>query len=187
MHGLVSLLPSPYYQKVENIWDELEEDFGLSGIRVTPYPHFSWNIAKEYNIDQLKYTLQTFIDSTPPFKVHTTGIGMFTGANPVVFIPVVKDEYLLNLHNTIWEQVQPMSKGLSPYYCPGAWMPHISLAYEGIDSSKIQSLINKLAFISYNWEMVVDNISFIYEPDGQIGSLKFQIDLNRQQKTGVNK
>ncbi len=40
MHGLVSLLPEPHYTRVENIWQELETRFGLSGIQVTPYPPF---------------------------------------------------------------------------------------------------------------------------------------------------
>jgi 2'-5' RNA ligase len=178
MHGLVSLLPTPYYQEVEKIWGELEEEFGLTGIKVTPYPHFSWNIAEEFDIESLKSTLLAITENLHPVEIRTTGIGLFTGSNPVIFIPVVKDAELVRLHTTIWKQIQPISKGLSPYYSPNAWMPHISLAYEDVDSSNLPRVVDKLAFGSYNWEMTIDNISFIYEPDGQIGSLMFQLDLN---------
>ena len=49
MHGLVSLLPEPFYAQVESIWRELERDFGLTGIRVTPFPHFSWEGVEDYD------------------------------------------------------------------------------------------------------------------------------------------
>ena len=49
MHGLVSLLDPEHYQQVENLWNELEEECGLEGIKVTPYPHFSWLIAEDFD------------------------------------------------------------------------------------------------------------------------------------------
>ena len=36
MHGLVTLLPEPYFAQVESLWDGLEVNFGLNGIRITP-------------------------------------------------------------------------------------------------------------------------------------------------------
>ena len=50
-------MPEPYYAKVESLWDELETRFGLNGIRVTPYPHFSWNIAEEYDRPQMDWAV----------------------------------------------------------------------------------------------------------------------------------
>ncbi len=36
MHGLVSLLDPEHYFQVEAIWNELEGDCGLTGIKITP-------------------------------------------------------------------------------------------------------------------------------------------------------
>jgi 2'-5' RNA ligase len=177
MHGLVSILPPPYYQQVEALWQELAEEHHLHGIRVTPYPHFSWQIAQEYDFDLLEKIVRDIAASTPPFVVNTTGIGLFTGYRPVIFIPVVKTAAMIALHARIWKRAQPASQKLSPYYRPTAWMPHISLAYEDIDPENIAAIMQKLAFRSFDWEMTIDNISLIYEPDGKTGALKFRVEL----------
>jgi len=174
MHGLVSLLPSPYYEEVELLWEMLGEDFDLQGIRVTPYPHFSWQIAQAYDFEKLESAVREVARQTKPFKVRTTGIGLFTGSRPVIFIPVVKDEQLVRFHAQIWERVLPASTGHSPYYQPKSWVPHISLAYEDVRPDNIGGIMHRLAFNEYNWEVEIDNISLIYEPDGEIGALKFR-------------
>ena len=58
MHGLVSLLDSTHYTLVEEIWQELEIECGLKGIYITPMPHFSWQIAEDYDWDALEIALQ---------------------------------------------------------------------------------------------------------------------------------
>ncbi|MEW5871390.1 MAG: 2'-5' RNA ligase family protein [Chloroflexota bacterium] len=177
MHGLVSLLPPPYYQQVEALWQELADEHHLQGIRVTPYPHFSWQIAQSYQFDDLEEILQQIALTTAPIVIRTTGIGIFTGPRPVIFIPVVKNAGLVNLHQEIWAHTQPVSQGLSPYYAPSHWVPHISLAYEDVDQNNIMALMQKLAFRTFNWEMTIDNFALIYEPDGQIGALSAKIQF----------
>jgi 2'-5' RNA ligase len=178
MHGLVSILPPPYFQQVESLWQELEERHGLQGIRITPLPHFSWQIAGQYDFDRLETILRSIAAHTPPFVVRTTGLGLFTGIRPVLFIPVTKNASLIKLHTEIWEQTQPAAEGLSNYYDPEHWMPHISLAYEDFEAQNIGSLMQALTFRTYNWEMAIDNIALIYEPEGETGKLKFQIQLS---------
>ena len=178
MHGLVSILPQPYYAQVEALWQELESEHRLQGIRVTPLPHFSWQIAREYDFERLETILRDIAARTPPFTVRTTGLGLFTGFRPVLFIPVIKNAALLQLHTMIWEQTQPASQGLSFYYNPEHWTPHISLAYEDIDAANIGPILQALTFRPFNWEMTIDNIALIYEPEGEIGKLKFQIPLH---------
>lgn len=178
MHGLVSLLPQPFFQQVEALWQELETNYHLHGIHVTPLAHFSWQIAQDYDFERLETIIRDIAVRTPPFVVRTTGLGLFTGFRPVLFIPVVKDASLLKLHAEIWEQTQPASQGLSIFYNPERWMPHISLAYEDIDAQNIGPLMQALTFRTFNWEMTIDNIGLIYEPEGEIGRLKFTIPLN---------
>jgi 2'-5' RNA ligase len=175
MHGLVSLLPDPFYQKVESTWQTLESEMGLRGIRVTPYPHFSWQIAEDYDLDRLQPILEEIASQTKPFPAHTTGIGLFTGPRPVIFIAVVKTPELMQFHSLVWERILGTSTAASPYYSPEIWVPHISLAYEDVTSENVGEVMKKLAFQSYTWEMQVDNFAFIYEPQGVIGRLRFKI------------
>jgi hypothetical protein len=177
MHGLVSLLPQPQYQMVQAIWDRLAIENDLQGIRVTPYPHFSWQIAKEYDFERLQDIVGQIALKTPPIRVNTAGLGLFSGSRPVIYVSVVKNPRLTELHAAIWQNVQPAAQGLSPYYAPEAWMPHISLAYEDVTPTNIGPVMQNIAFQNFAWEMTVDNIALIYEPEGQVGALKFQIQL----------
>lgn len=179
MHGVVSLLPQPYYNKVENIWDEMEEKVGLTGVKVTPYPHFSWQIAESYDMNKLKDIFEDIAVSTKPFEVKTTGIGVFTGNSPVIFIPVVKDIQLLKFHYSIWERLKKIGKNLSDYYYPQFWVPHITLAYEDVTKENIGIVLEKLSFMNFNWSFEVDNISFIYETAEKIGKPEYRFDFRR--------
>ncbi len=175
MHGLVSLLPDPFYKQVESTWQRLESEMGLRGIRVTPYPHFSWQIAEDYDLDRLQPILEQIASQTKPFPAYTAGIGLFTGPRPVIFISLVKTPELMQFHSLVWEHVLGTSTAASPYYSPENWVPHISLAYEDVTSENIGEVMKKFAFQSYTWEMQVDNFAFIYEPKGIIGRLCFKI------------
>ena len=172
MHGLVSLLPEPYYARVKNIWQELESLFGLKGIQTTPYPHFSWQIGEEYATQLLDEAAQDVSKITPPLQITTTGLGIFTGPNPVIYIPVVKTPALAEAHFCIWQRFQKIGEGINPYYSPDLWMPHISLAYEDVTAQNIGEVMRWLAFQDFSWEMTIDNISYICEPAGKIGSLQ---------------
>ena len=171
MHGLVSLLSQPYYEKVEALWKELEEDCSLRGIRATPFPHFSWQIAGEYDFDRLEVIMKEVASNTVPLEIQTSGIGLFTGPRPVIYVSIVKSPALMDFQNTLWERTQEVSQETSPYYSPELWIPHISLAYEDVDQMNIAAVIGKLAFDSFVWKMTVDNLSLIFQPSGATGSL----------------
>lgn len=180
MDGLVSLLPEPYYKQVEIIWDELEDAFQLSGIRVTPYPHFSWQIAENYDNLRLENEIRKIGSETQRFSVRTSGIGIFSGPQPVIYIPVVKNQALIDFHAHLWELAAPTTIGESPcaYYHPEYWMPHISLAYSDVNVDNIAQVMTYLAFQSFNWEMEIDNLAFISEPTGTIGQLLFKYQFS---------
>jgi 2'-5' RNA ligase len=185
MDGLVSLLPEPYYQRVESIWNELKDTFQLTGILVTPYPHFSWQISENYDDERLKEVIRQLASEAQRFSVRTSGIGIFSGPQPVIYIPIVKNRALIEFHARIWERAAPTAVGgsPSPYYHPDHWMPHISLAYSDIHENNIAKVMTYLAFKSYDWEMEIDNLSFISEPSGTIGQLKYHFKFSTREKT----
>lgn len=174
MRGLVSLLPQPYYAQVEALWDELESKFGLRGIRITPYPHFSWQIGEDYLEEALVNAMQTLTAETKPLEVHVKGIDTFTSQRPVAFIKVLKDPALVSLHERIWTDFLPITKGASTLYSPPLWLPHISLAYADLTSENIEAVVTWLKTKPIDWTFVVDNIAFIYEPAGEVGQLKYK-------------
>ncbi|MBT3240297.1 MAG: 2'-5' RNA ligase family protein [Chloroflexi bacterium] len=174
MHGLVSLLDKKYSQEVEDIWDQLEAECGLSGIRVSPYPHFSWQVTEEYNWMGIEEAMKEIALKIKPFTVQATGIGIFSGENsplPVIYIPVLRTASINSIHQYIWKRTENFIEGANPYYFSHSWMPHISLAYQDVNSKNIICAMKQLAFRNINWTLTIDNISLIKEAEGDVGNL----------------
>jgi 2'-5' RNA ligase len=175
MHGIVSLLDSQSYSRVEGLWDELEIDCSLTGIQVTSLPHFSWQVAHDYDLVSLKPVLERITSAARPFKVRTTGIGLFTGPKPVVFISLVKDSLLLRFHELIWRLTKDSAIFPSPFYSPKAWMPHITLAYGETRWESLSCTLEKLIYHPFNWEIEVDHIAVISQFDADLGEKSFKL------------
>ena len=180
MNGIVSLLPQPYYSEVEKLWDQLEENFGLNGIRVTPFPHFSWQIGEAYDEPLLRETLENISTQTSAFTVQTTGLGVFSGAQPVIFISLVKSPQLIEFHQKIWQRLESCGTGISPYYNPENWVPHISLAYSDVTQKNIGLVMESLSFRTFNWTFEVNNLVYIEEPDGEVGTIRIRTDFQKE-------
>jgi 2'-5' RNA ligase len=177
MHGIASLLDSSHYEIVAGLWQQLEKECGLTGIKVTPYPHFSWQIAQDYPEPNTETTLQEIAVQTRPFKVHTGGLGIFSGPQPVVFISIARSAELNRLHKKLWQNFKASAKGLSPYYNPQRWMPHITLIFGEETTENVQCGLQRLASQPFEWEMEVNNLSFVSQSANQIGTLSHRYDF----------
>ncbi|MBT3336427.1 MAG: 2'-5' RNA ligase family protein [Anaerolineae bacterium] len=174
MHGLVSLLDKEHYAHVENIWQMLEDECGLAGIKVTPFPHFSWLIARDFDWKALEETLKEIAKKTRPFTINTGGIGLFSGPSPVIFIPIIRTKALNKLHQHIWDAIQPLGEDISPYYAPQSWVPHITLAQIDVSKENIACVMERLAFQTFTWEIQVNSIRFIHQTSREAGELFYQ-------------
>jgi 2'-5' RNA ligase len=177
MHGLVSLLDPDHYSQVENIWNELENDCGLFGIKITPFPHFSWLIAEGFDWELAETILEKITASARSFTVRTSGLSLFTGPQPVAYLPLVRTSELSQIHRQIWDQFQAVGAGISPHYAPDFWMPHITLAHTDLLPHALDCLINRLAFRRFDWEIKIDNLALLLGPQKQSGRLKQRFDF----------
>lgn len=182
MHFLVSLLSDDYYSLVEDIWQELEDKFGLKGIKNTPFPHFTWQAAEDYDLKTLKELMKDCVRDLQPFVVKTAGLGIFFyGEFPIIYINIVKDPRLFAVHRKIFTHFKNVANRMWKFYSPESWMPHISIAYSDLSRENIGSVIKYLSFKNFRWEIEIDNLSFIYQPTGSIGQLKYKFRINGQQ------
>lgn len=185
MHGIVSLLDSKYYQIVEDLWAELEREFGVKGVFATPYPHFSYQVAAHYDLDILLPRLHTIVDHYGPFQIRTSGLGIFAGTAPVLFIPVVRHSQLNELHKAIFEQTSQASNAIQSYYEPEKWMPHITIGFGDLNSDTLAHIVSYLCSRDLSWEITIDNISLIYDTgDKQVLKERFAL---RNTKTPIVK
>jgi hypothetical protein len=183
MHGIVSLLDKDHYQLVEELWAELEREFSVHGVYVTPYPHFSYHVAQVYDVDKIEPVLQRITSNITTFKVRTSGLGVFTGTSPVLYIPVARSLELAELHQELWEQISPASSGVQQYYHPDQWMPHITIGFGDISMDNLSQIIPFLAERDFNWEITVNTIALIYDT-GAKQVLKSRFDITGEPVPG---
>jgi 2'-5' RNA ligase len=183
MHGIVSLLDSKHNQLVEELWAELKREFSVQGVYVTPYPHFSYHVAQDYDVDKIEPVLKRITANITKFNVRTSGSGIFTGASPVLYIPVARNLELTELHQELWEQISPVSSGVQEYYHPDQLMPHITIGFGDISKDNLSQIMPFLAERDFNWEITVNNIALIYDT-GTKQELKSRFDITNEPVPG---
>ena len=167
MNGIVSLLDREFYEWVGQLWLELRWRFGLQGIYQTPYPHFSYHVSTDYDLGRLSAVLPQLAQETAVFSVSTSGLGVFTGAQPVLYIPVVRTAELSQFHERVWTAVEPFSQGTLAYYSPDNWLPHITLAQHDLTPENLPEVTQWLNEQNLAWQMRVDNLSLIVLREGK--------------------
>jgi 2'-5' RNA ligase len=179
MHAIVSLLDNEHYQLVEDLWAELEREFSVHGVYITPYPHFSYHVAQHYDVDELESILKRITSNTTTFQVRTGGLGIFTGVSPVLYIPVVRSQELTELHQELWEVIPTADSGVQEYYHPDQWMPHITIGFGDMNKDNLSRIIPWLAERAFNWEITINNLALIYDT-GTKQELKARFDISNQ-------
>jgi 2'-5' RNA ligase len=170
MHGVVSLLDDVHYALVEKLWDELAQKFDVRGIYVTPFPHFSYQVAESYDVEAVESVLRDVAGRTRPFRVRTAGLGIFTVASPILHIPIVRSPELTAFHAELWRALPQTPTGkVAAYYQPEAWVPHITLAHGDVDAAKVGEVIARLSARNFHWEITVNNLSLIYDTGTEQG------------------
>jgi 2'-5' RNA ligase len=170
MQGVVSLLDDRHYARVEAIWEELGQKFDVRGMYVVTYPHFSFQVAERYDDAACEKYLRELAARSRPFRVRTAGLGIFTVANPILYIPVIRSPALSELHGEIWRGVRQVVPGaVAHYYHPDEWAPHITLAQGDIDPDKLAEIVRTLSRRNFHWELTVNNLAVIYDTGKQQG------------------
>ena len=168
MQAVVSLLDDHHTQLTEALWLELETQFGLRGVYTTPHPHFSYHVARSYDLDSLAPRLDRLIHATRPFQVRTTGLGVFTGKSPVLTIPVVRSPALTQFHQALWSELAACASGSLAYYGPEQWLPHITLGSGDIRKDLLAEAVRLFSERDFNWTITIDNLALV-EEDGVSG------------------
>jgi 2'-5' RNA ligase len=167
MYGVVTLLDANHLIRFSEVWDLLIRFCPEFNQQAAPLPHFSWHIAEGYDLARLQHLLSEFVRDAHTFTAHCAGLGLFTGATPVVYIRLVKDDRLAQLQRQLYQQILPISSSPSPFYTPQAWVPHISLTSDIPDPELLACAMRYLAFRVYDWEIRVDHLTIGYQDDQQ--------------------
>jgi 2'-5' RNA ligase len=162
MFAIASLFDPLTDERTRKFWDILENNCGLSGIKLTPYPHFSWLSAQDLKWTPVRKKVRRITTKMSLFKVYTAGIGIFTGRLPIIYISLVKTEGLFSLHQRIWKRIYPDLVEPNGYYSPDRWIPHITIGYGDVNGQNLPCAIEGLLPLQMNFEIDINNISVIF-------------------------
>lgn len=179
MNAIVSILDKHHYQMVEDIWAKLERELAVQGVYITPYPHFSYHVAQQYDLGQLEIILQHVASNSTPFQIRTTGLGIFTSFYPILYIPVVRSPKLTQFHQVLWSKISQIGSGIQDFYHSEQWIPHITIGTNDINRFNLPEIIRSLSERNFNWQITINNVAFIHDIGTQ-QELKFRFDF----KTG---
>lgn len=159
MDAIVLPLAEAYEAEVQAIWAELAQEFDL---HLEPaLAHVSLHVAQGYDAAALRSLLSEFTRISAPITLQTSGLGLFTVPEPVLYVAVTCGRDLLNLHDSLWGLAEPISQGSVPYYQPGTWVPHITLAQGPRLKACLPDVIRLLGGRNYTWAIPVSQIAYL--------------------------
>jgi hypothetical protein len=88
-----------------------------------------------------------------------TGLGLFTGPAPVLFLPVVRTAALSAWHQRVWDALLPAAREPLDYYHPDRWIPHITVAHGDLDPDRAAEAVRRLAGRTFDWRLTADNLA----------------------------
>lgn len=178
MYVIISELDPESANTVSSLWYDLRKSCGLKAIYDVPRPHITWFGANKIDVVKISPIMNQIAEGEIPLLLRSFGFGVFSGKNPVLYLPIVKTETLFSLHRKIWDQVHSYSKEGALYYAPELWVPHITLALKDLNQNNLACAVNAIAFDPIELVFLIDNIaiaSYKNDPPGKILE-KFQLN-----------
>ncbi len=167
MHGIVSLLDETHTDLVNQLWEELKRRFGVGNPAATFVPHFSYQVAAGYAVEKVEEILADVARETAVFTTRAEGIALFPSEMNIIYIPVVRNLALTQLHERLWTAVSPHSQGSVLYYTPPRWFPHITLAHDDITPDNLGPIVAWMHSQTIAWTITVDNLALVSDENGR--------------------
>ena len=159
--AVASLLPDEASERVKELWAELERELGLTGATISPLPHFSYQVARDYDLGVLQDVVASVADGARALRVQATGLGVFTGPAPVLYVPIVRSPELARFHVTLWSAASVAAEKLDQHYHPSTWVPHVSLAFGDTTPAKLAAAVELLSGRDLAWDLELDNLAIV--------------------------
>ena len=161
MLAITTLLSPLHATRINRIIKRLEKKFGIDDVQATPDPHLTYQLAGVHKLSALKEVLANVAATTEPFPAFTTGLGVFPGERPVIYIPVLRSDALNALHQRIIEATAPLCLRTDKFSGPDCWLPHISLALHDTTPDLLGPVLNFLNEETYNLKIEINNLAIL--------------------------
>lgn len=161
MAATASLLDDERSEFVTAIWARLQREFGLEAVFISPTPHFSYQTARDFDLDMLERVLADVAANARPLRIRAAGLGLFTGGRPTLYIPIVRTPELTQLQLALWSAGAMATDNPMPEYHPAQWIPHITLAQGDLTPELLPQVVGALNNDELYWESEIDNLAIV--------------------------
>ena len=158
MYSIASLIESD----TTGPWQKLAHLCEYSGLTVDAIPHFSWQTAEKYQEKATKRELSLLADIVPPFKISTSGLGVFSNDHKILFLIIVKTREILEIHEMLWKELSVLAEQPKIHYSPEKWIPHISINLYKLEDSQFDCSFNELLKNNLQFEFVVKKFGLLF-------------------------
>lgn len=93
-------------------------------------PHISLAGYETVAVERLEPILAELARQEPQFALQLGAIGLFPTGQGVVYLAPVVTGHLLRLHERFSAQATAAGQTAHPYYQPGKWIPHCTVAHD---------------------------------------------------------
>jgi 2'-5' RNA ligase len=90
--------------------------------------HITLAVCDEVDEPAICAALEEIATGTPSLPVILSSLGLFPGAETVMFLAPVVEQEMLDVHRRVHEALPGFSESPWKLYGPGRWVPHCTLA-----------------------------------------------------------
>jgi 2'-5' RNA ligase len=177
MYAIISELDQDTTVYVMRLWRRLNDACGLEGIFNYPNPHFTWLIAESIAEEPTSDLFQAIAAQTYTFPVRITGLDVFQGNSPVLYLSLFRSFALMNLHKQIWKQIQAFIDKPNLYYSPEQWVPHITLAFRDLTKENLDCAVKSIESKATEQVLWVNNIQLVEADGDQLGETLYRVEF----------
>ncbi len=150
---------------VRKIWKRIA-DAGISARMLDKRytPHITLFATRdEIDINDLEKRLyEAFLD-IQPIQILLGSFATFMSESGVLYLSVVPNRALLDLHNCFFEQIGGTLNGTNDFHKPGRWIPHCTMLNKST-GDKVRETLTLLGDVSLPVAGKIDKISLVAYP-----------------------
>lgn len=105
---------------------DIEQSPDLAGSR----PHITLSLVETDDDERLAEVVTEFAEDVSGCSVRLASLASFASSQGVLYLAPVPTHSLLRLHARLHEELLAAGLEAEPFYRPGAWIPHCTLALD---------------------------------------------------------
>ena len=151
---------------IRDIWGELARAGISTQFHNGPYrPHITLSVYEDLDVERFSQALNTYAASKATLPVRFESLGTFAGSTGVLYLAPRPSIVLLEAQREISSLLANYGSGVSqPYYKPGLWTPHCSLAV-GLEQGMLSKAFDFCQRLNEPIEGAANRIGIIKNPE----------------------